>query len=175
MTRHLHPALVALVAILAVMAIGTAGCGEASGSSAARDGELIATVEAIWKAAGIDPANAFLGGYDRQTRENSKACQHIPKEDRWYAVRVGRLPSNVAAQDQIYNGALTYLERAGYTVERYEDRAPELHEQALRATKADVAVLMTVAEDGNTWVRVSVGPCAVPLATFSADMYKRAK
>jgi hypothetical protein len=28
---------------------------------------------AIWKAAGVDPAKAFLGGYERQTHENSKA------------------------------------------------------------------------------------------------------
>jgi hypothetical protein len=155
------------------MTISAGACGDGGDRSAGgpRDRELVATVEAVWRAAGVDPNDAFLGGYDHQTHENTRLCQHLLKDDRWYAARTSQLPSNVTAQGKIYQGVLAYFEREGFTVERYEARAPEVHRPALRAAKADLAVLVTVAEDGNTFVDVSAGPCAVPTATFSKDMY----
>lgn len=169
MTQRRRPLGIALIGILVVMAIGAAACDEGR----SRDPELVANVEAIWTAAGVQPNEAFLSAYGRQTHENATVCQHLPKDDRWYAVRTSQLPSNIASQDQIYQGVLAYFEREGFTVERYEARAPEVYEPALRAVKADVAVLVNVAEDGNTFVDVSAGPCAVPIAKFSEDMYGR--
>ncbi|MGH8908065.1 MAG: hypothetical protein ACRD0K_16505 [Egibacteraceae bacterium] len=150
------------------MTIGAGACG-----GDPHDSEIVATIEGVWRAAGIDPGDAYLRSYQRHTRENTRACEHLPTDDRWFADRLGLLPSNIAPQDQIYDGALAYLEREGFTVERYEARHPEVDRPALRAVRADLAVLVTVAEDGNTALDVSAGPCAVQLSTFSEEMYQR--
>lgn len=167
MTQRRHAGRAALAGILVAMTVGAGAC------DGAHDPELVATIEGVWRAAGIDPGDAYLRSFQRHTHENTAACEHLPEDDRWYAQRVGLLPSNIATRDQVYDGALAYLEAEGFAVERYEARRPEVLALALRAVKGDLAVLMMVEEDGNTALDVSAGPCAVPLSTISEDMFTR--
>lgn len=149
---------VAVLGGLAVVILDRADDGPARGD------DVRSTTEAVWRAAGVDPADATGPKVRGRTYRTTGACQHLPVDDRWATVGSSRVGPGRASQGDVVDGVRSALEDRGFAVTGYVSPASGTRHLLGVAPDDEQQVELYVDAGGATTVRVLAGPCAVPLA-----------
>lgn len=137
------------------------------------EAELTAIIEDVMAAADVDVETNYISGYARKSADGTVACGDRPEDERWYDRQTGRILSGRQSQQRIYDGVLGYLRDHEYEVTRFEPVAAADRSLAVLGTKDELAVRISVLPDGNSSIGVYAGPCAIPFAGFSDNLYRR--
>lgn len=163
--------------IVATMVI-SAGCGgddSGSGAEGPLYGEITEVIGAFWEGTGVSGDAPIVFGYDYQTHEDTKSCQDLAEDDRWYAERTSLVEPGKVTQAAMTEAAIAYLQREGFTVSRWRTSATDAPVAlGFIGHKGDTAIEVDVSDDGRTDLAVRMGPCATQtLDGFTEPLYQR--
>lgn len=161
--------------ILLAMAVG---CGDSGNGAGPRDDQIVAAIDDFWEGIGVPADKPHLFGYQYQTHESTKSCQHLAEEDRWYADRGSRLAGDEQlTQAELHPASIEYLERSGFSIERWRTssrEAPVILGLIAHKGADQTAIAVSVYANGTTQLNVRMGPCATPtLDAFTEPLYER--
>ena len=178
--RPLRPVRAVLCVIVGAMALAGCGGGGGSGGSASTeegplDEALKAAITHFWEGTGVPADLPIRFGYKYRTHTETKSCQHLAVDDRWYAERTSVLNLGERDQKAMVDAAVAYLEREGYTISRWKTRAPDAPvAYGFIGHRDTTAIEVDIGADGRTDLAVRMGPCATPtLDGFSEPLYER--
>lgn len=137
-----------------------------------RDEEIVATLDALWVAVGIDTSLLTMGEYGYQFAPDSTSCTELDYDDRWLGFRGSLLPGNVIAQQGLESAITGFLEAEGFTVDRYRSTHPESSVRAVRGVRGELVVEAILSGNGAADVSVQSGPCAPTFGGFDPDLYQ---
>lgn len=156
------PVLLALAASL--------GCGDAGGvqstgarpsaADAPRDDEIRATLDAIWSAVPVPPAEVTIGEYGYDFLPDREKCAELARDDRWYGHRGALLPGRLIGQAELESSIVGFFEGEGFTVERYRSTRADDPTRAFRAVRGELVAWGILGGAGDANVAVESGPCA---------------
>jgi hypothetical protein len=152
--------------LVAIFLAAVMGCGEdiPYGGRYRKDGPVDRRVQeliaASWKAAGVPPDRPYLGNI-KGSRYAPAKCPGKSEEDRIVVERVATLERRVADQQEIFTGLLAFYRAEGFTIQRYEAKAPGVIRLSFAAKKGDIGGFVIVGESGYTSIEGVVGSCAV--------------
>ncbi|MGH9116604.1 MAG: hypothetical protein ACRD0A_01610 [Acidimicrobiales bacterium] len=164
------------------MSVG-AGCGESGGTEAPssgrppasdepRDGEIRATIDAVWAAVGVGRDDPYVGAYVYTFEPDNTACADLAREDRWFGARGSSVAPGLVDQQTAESAITGLLEGEGFTVERYRSTHPASVVRTYRAVRGELVVFGFLNGDGATDVNVRSGPCAPGFTRFDPDLYQ---
>lgn len=157
-----HFAMVA-AAIFLVMTIG---CDDDApyGGRFQKDGPVDRSVQALiaasWKAVGIPPDRPHLGNING-SQYAAANCPEASDEERVVVERVSTLEGGLADPEKMFGGLLDFYGAEGFTIQRYEAKAPGAVRRSFAARKGDIGAFVIVDEGGFTRIEGVAGACAV--------------
>lgn len=154
-----------------------AGCGDDDGGrplgwETPRDGEISATIDAVWQAIGADPAEVTVAEYAYTFAPDHAGCADLPRDDRWFGQRGSSARLTGLTPARIEDGVVEHLESEGFDVERYRSTHPDSPLRAFLASRDDVVVDGMFNPDGYTTVNVRSGPCAAGFGGFDPELFQ---
>jgi hypothetical protein len=150
---------------LALFLVITTGCGAGvpSGGRFRKDGPVDRRVQGLiaasWKAVSIPPDRPFLGNINGSDYAAAN-CPGASEEERVVIRRVSTLEGGVADQEEIFAGLLAFYRGQGFTIQRYEAKAP-VRRHSFAAQKGDLGAFVVVDRTGYTSIEAVAGACAV--------------
>ena len=166
--------------IVAAMALAACGGGDDTGGGGATeegplDTALTAAVTHFWEGTGVPVDLPLRFGYKYRTRDGSKSCEHLPKEERWYAERTSVLNGGELDQKTMVDGTDAYLQREGFTITRWKTGAADAPvAYGFIGHRDTTAVSVDIDDEGRTDLTVRMGPCATPtLNGFTQPLFER--
>jgi len=156
----------AATAVAAILLVMATGCDDGApyGGRFQKDGPVDRKVQeliaASWKAVAVPADRTFLGNIAGSQYAPAK-CPGASDEERVVVERVATLESGVAEQEEIFAGLLDFYRSQGFTIQRYEARAPDVTRHSFAAKKGDLGAFVTVDENGFTSIEAVAGRCAV--------------
>jgi hypothetical protein len=173
-----------VVIVAAMVATGAgAGCDDSEGGASTsapasaggrplasdepRDEDIAATLDALWAATGVDPANVHIGRYGYSFEPDRESCSDLARDDRWFGYRSSSIGPGLVDQGTIETAITGFLDGEGFEVQRYRSTHPASQLRAFDAVNGDVFVYGYLSADGATDVNVQAGPCAPPSSASS--------
>ena len=150
----------------AIFLVMTIGCGDDApyGGRFQKDGPVDRSVQeliaASWKAVGIPPDRPHLGNINGSQYAAGK-CPEASEEERVVVERVSTVESGLADPEEIFAGLLAFYRAEGFTIQRYEAKAPGAVRHSFAAQKGDMGAFVIVDEGGFTRIEAVAGACAV--------------
>jgi hypothetical protein len=144
------------------------GCGP----SDKRGDEVIAMIDSVWEAAGVDDEIVDVFLYRDTWARSRTDCAHLDRDDRWYGEQASSVPPGHLAQSSAEDAIARFLAAEGFSVERYRAIRSDNHVRRYLAVLDEMVVYGTLSADGATTVHVRSGPCAPFTTGFDPAVYE---